>query len=160
MQIELNDVKISVDLISDDSVESEGKALKVLEFEFQTETEIEFNLFKNLFSQNEIRVKLFDNEFKVKVNQWSYSHRDEDYSGVPFKIKVTEIDPDHKEWNTATGAAAYALQSMLRIDTLKELFLEKGLITEEEIKNKFEEVMDRDYQKRLNFFLTGDENKE
>ncbi|OLO40304.1 hypothetical protein BTR23_07390 [Alkalihalophilus pseudofirmus] len=129
-------------------------------FSFYTNGEKELNLIKNLFGNKILEVRLDSGEeIKVRVPSWSYSLKDDDYSEVPFNITLRETDENEVESDYQARVAVYSLESLLRLDALKETLIKKGIISEEELSSKYNDVMERDHQKRMNYLLTGDEGK-
>jgi hypothetical protein len=163
-KINLNDVPFEFWDYEENSFEQDGKSLKELSFKIETQGIKEYQLAKNLFGMKEITVGFSDNdsEIKTKVSSWSYQSPPDGVEDitVTFNVTLKEVDPDASDWELNTGLSFFAIQSMLKVDTLRELLIDKGIFTLEEVKEKFDSVKDRDYQKRMNLLFTGDENNE
>lgn len=153
MLIQLNEVKIDVNIEVDD-VNDDG--LKEMKFSFVAKNETEYHLYKTLIHSKTLSVKTGadDQEVEFRVKSNSYTLKNESYEEVPFSVTLVESSAE-EEWSIATGTAAVALESKLRITTLKELLIEKEIFTNEELQKKFAEVVERDRDKNITYLTTG-----
>ncbi|MEG6617454.1 hypothetical protein V6C27_13660 [Peptococcaceae bacterium 1198_IL3148] len=111
---------------------------------------------KTILSEKVIKIKFNETEIKAKIenHSYSYSGTEQENTEYTFRIKIDEQDPDlPPKWTQQEGTILQVLENYAAIKAIKELLIEKEIITKEEFTKKYVDIGLK-YAKDKAYFIT------
>lgn len=145
------------DIIENDPTKNK---LNQISFTVRLKGKEELEKIQTLLDEKVVQLEVPSDQISIraKVGTTSYSYNGvlDDDTVITYSVTLTEVDPDLPEsWSTETGLIVKAISNHAHIKALIELLLEKGIINEKEILDKYLKFIEEDRQKVMNLILYG-----